>query len=238
MKFEVAPDKTQRGQRGRRKVSSQSIAETVRGMIADENRVRGMKRKAGFDVPLLKGRASENFVLIFRREYGFTLRATHESKHELDYDDEAQQAFRCEVSAAIKESTEELVGNVDEMWRRQMRDDGVRSLQLDPGYEVSNSEAKPALNIEWGPLGVRARAIADFGSWAGPWVKSPSGAQRALAAMTCLVKSNASYMQFDKWQKAASGRSRRGHGRKTTPKPLAQNCRSDAPPGHRKGKRC
>ena len=63
LKFEVAPDKTQRGQRGRRKVSSQSIAET---------------------------------------------------------------AFRCEVSAAIKESTEELVGNVHEMWRRQMRDDGVR----------------------------------------------------------------------------------------------------------------
>jgi hypothetical protein len=45
--------------------------------------------------------------------------------------------LRSELSASVPE----LLGNMDEMWRRQMRDDRLRSLHLSSNHTVDTMEA-------------------------------------------------------------------------------------------------
>jgi hypothetical protein len=48
----------------------------------------------------------------------------------------------------VADSCAELVGNMDEMWRRQMRDDRLRSLHLSPTKDADSKPANPDLTIE------------------------------------------------------------------------------------------
>ena len=144
--------------------------------------------------------------------------------------------FREDVRSAIGRSTAHLVFNADEMWRRQMRDDGARAAQLDPMHGIECSVADVTVSLQWGQAGDRARAVAAYGSWTGPWTTDAVDAQGAFSTLQGLKASAGTYREFDAWQLHASGRRKRGRGVLKAPRPRAQNCRSDAPPGHRKGK--
>lgn len=57
-------------------------------------------------------------------------------------------AFVTEVHTALSSSCPELMGNMDEMWRRQMRDDRLLSLHPSQHQQLDRSEANAIIQME------------------------------------------------------------------------------------------
>jgi hypothetical protein len=72
---------------------------------------------------------------------GLVNHQTHFSKQELSHDSPEMIAFVALLRSELSASVPELLGNMDEMWRRQMRDDRLRSLHLSSNHTVVTMEA-------------------------------------------------------------------------------------------------
>ena len=95
-------------------------------------------------IPRILGKGSMSFAQRFKQKYGLTRTTSHVSKKELDYTDPRMVAIRDEVKILIGESVPELVANIDEMWRRQLRDQQqMKGLTIRKGHEVDISKAGP-----------------------------------------------------------------------------------------------
>ena len=155
-------------------------------LVQEENRKRLLKfrhanpGKSDDDCPEYKGTGSIKAGRRIRAMMGLTNRATKITSNELSYDSKEMVNFRALVRAEASETVVELVGNMDEMWRRQMRDDRATSLHVSAQHAVDTSVANPKITIEPyapQPSNFRVVATADFGSWLGPLRQGKSGCE-------------------------------------------------------------
>ena len=230
-------------------VSLKDLQATMGGLVQEENKKVLLKfrhanpGKSDGDCPLYKGTGSIKAVRRVSADMGLTNRATKISSNELEYDSKEMVAFRALVRKEANETVMELVGNMDEMWRRQMRDDHTRSLHVSAQHEVDTSVANPKITIEPDApqsSNFRVVATADFGSWRGPLRQCESACQRDARSAERLLVQGATYRDFDSWQKQIQGnnRLRRRKGIKKIDLQRTKTPRSAAPPGqsHKKGK--
>ena len=106
-------------------------------------------------------------------------------------------ANRAEVKALIAETVPELVVNVDEMWRRQLRDGEVKTLRIDAGHKIDVSVASPAIFLEHGHLGTRAVAQSEYGGWARNLRKPVADASPEFDQLKHLALVGSTYRDFD-----------------------------------------
>ena len=167
-------------------VSVKDLQVTMGALVQEENRKRLLKfrhanpGKSDDDCPEYKGTGSIKAGRRVRAMMGLTNRATTITSNELSYDSKEMVDFRALVRAEASETVVELVGNMDKMWRRQMRDDRAASLHVSAQHAVDTSVANPKITIKPyapQPSNFRVVATADFGSWLGPLRQGKSGCE-------------------------------------------------------------
>ena len=157
---------------------------------ANKKRLRILRHKnpnlSEEQCPMYKGTGSLRAAQHVRSQFGLVNQATKFSKNELTLDSPEMVRFTALLHEELKSSVPELLGNMDEMWRRQMRDDGLQSLHYNENNAVDFAEAKPCIRMETETLRSRASARplpncrrrvrllldAEFGSWVGLWHES------------------------------------------------------------------
>ena len=63
-----------------------------------------------------------------------------------------------ECTKALESSCPELLGNMDEMWRRQLRDDRLRTLHFSANRDLDRTPVHPIVDLEQGRAGVHSRS--------------------------------------------------------------------------------
>lgn len=63
-----------------------------------------------------------------------------------------------ECTKALESSCPELLGNMDEMWRRQVRDDRLRTLHFNVNRDLDRTPAHPIVDLEQGRADVHSRS--------------------------------------------------------------------------------
>ena len=239
-------------------VKVSDIQTTLAGVVHDENvnleRIHHHKNK-GLDAnacPRYLGTGSKRAAMHVRERLSLVNHATKFSKGEFRPDSPEMMAFVVLIRTLLKESVPELLGNIDEMWRRQMRDDRLRSLHHSVTAHIDNQVASPSVCFETKAAHAqssrshivnppaRAVATAEYGAWAGPWHASMADCAGDKTRIESLIRQGATYSDYDAWQRRAQGnaKARRMRGRRLPTRPLPQSRRCDVPPGgrHRKGK--
>ena len=216
------------------RANSRVLRELADGASAQESAAERLRAT----IPPILGKGSCSFASRFRREHGFGKATQHYSKKELEFNDPEMRRTREEVRGMLKETVPELLLNCDEMWRRQMRDDGSRGLVFQQTHEVDSKVGNPELFVELGPLGFRAAARATHATWHGRWHKQRADVLGEMRALRALVSAQATYQDFDFWQQSLFGHKRkhRAAGRERLAQRPATNPRYDAPPSHRRGR--
>ena len=237
----------------KRVVKVADVQVTLAGLVQDANRrverihvARATEHTP--PAPFYRGTGSVRAARVLRERLGLVNKATAHSKQELTLDSPEMVEFIARVQAELRESVPELLCNMDEMWRRQMRDDRLRSLHEKPLHHVDTAAAAPSIDIEYEqprrqcPGGGKARVslLAEYGAWVGPWHPTAAACEGERSAAQRLVAAGGTYKNFDEWQCQVQGRKnvRRRRGRRPPPQAVGQKARGDVPPGgrHRKGK--
>ena len=174
----------------KRNVKVGDLRQTLGSLVQEENaklkRIyehrcgRGLQGKG--QCPQYRGTGSVRAAMRIRRKLGLVNNATKASKQELTPDSPEMRKFVAQVQQELEATVPELLGNMDEMWRRQMRDDRLKSLHHSRTHSIDTAEAKPSVRVEEQQRssatpraralgsGAQARVIveADYGSWIGP----------------------------------------------------------------------
>ena len=230
----------------KKSVKVADLQATLAGLVQDANRrmerVHAHRTQGeGQPAKLYKGTGSVRAAKRIRVQLGLTNTATKHSKHELTLDSPEMVEVVALVRTELQDSVPELLCNIDEMWRRQMRDDRLKSLKESKLHHVDVAVASPTITIEDAPRQSHGRQKArvsvqsEYGSWVGPWHPSAAACEGDRAAAQRLAASAGTYRSFDEWQRCTQGRRtvRRRRGRRPPPKPSTQTARVDVPPGSR-----
>ena len=233
----------------KRRVKTADIQNTLHSLVLEENRkavIKHQHKNPGAPVgtcTVYRGTGSHRAARRLRVEMGLVNRGTKFSKNEITLDSPEMIEFTALLRRELENSVVELLANMDEMWRRQMRDDRVKALHYGHGLDLDLSEAKPSIRLTTVPSStsrVRLLVEAEFASWRGPARTSTAECEGDRRTAESLVAGAGTYRDFDKWQAQVQCRraARRLPGRRPAPRSHSQTHRCAAPPGgsHRKGK--